>query len=109
MLRNTLTHYWPNDDDAAACGAAPDDRALSAAPTCAVCAAALEADDAMNGREAEAALLPFTDDDARYAGVPVAASPAGDVVAYATHLTRTYAALAVRANARRAQMHAGRR
>jgi len=74
-----------------------------------VCAAALAADDAENGRLAEAAQVPLTDDDARYAGVPVAASPAGDVVAYATHLTRTYAALVQRQQARRTALHGGRR
>lgn len=109
MLRVTLTHYWPADDDAAACGAAPDDHALSASPTCRVCAQAREADDAMNGREAEAALVPLTDDDARYAGVPVAASLAGDVLAYATHLTRTYAAMVRTTEARRQRMIGGRR
>ncbi len=103
MLRVTLTHYWPADDDTAACGASPDDHALTASPTCAVCAQACEADDAMNGRLADEARLPLTDDDARYAGVAVAASPAGDVVAYAAHLTRTYAAMALRATARRQQ------
>ena len=108
MLQTTLTHYWPDDELDAPCGAPLfADGALTAAPTCPICAAAQAADDAANGRWAEEALLPLTDDDARYAGVPVVASPAGDVVAYAAHLTRTYAALAVRTQARR--LHGGRR
>ena len=115
MLQNTLTHYWPwnEPDDVAWCGAPMADPAQhSLRPTCATCAARLAVEDAVEARLNEEAVLPFMDDDARYAGetLPAPAAPLAraELFTFAAQLTRAYAR-AVAAEAGRGRRIGGRR
>jgi hypothetical protein len=114
MLQSTLTHYWPwnEPDDVAWCGAPmADARQHSLTPTCATCAARLAVEDAVEARLAEEAVLPCLDDDARYAGVALPASPRVGVdtlFTVATNLTLAYAR-AVTADGRRGRRIGSRR
>jgi len=116
MLPTTVTHYcpWNEPDDVAWCGVALRDVSQhSLTPSCPACARKLAIEEAVEARLTEEAVLPLTDDDARYAGVPVrvpAPSVApDDIFAYAVHLTRSYAAMAQRNDERRGRRIGGRR
>jgi hypothetical protein len=98
MLDPTVTHYFPWDDtDETACGRAMHAADWqSAAPTCARCAAALAAEDALEAL-VELTALPLDADEARTeldpllnAGAPAMSPLGAELFALARTLTACY-------------------